>query len=456
MFGRPVGKQRSRAFMLTIGIGGLLLAALTFYIGYQAAYSVPFRGYYNLHAQFANAENLANHYEIREGGVRIGQILNPHVSNGLAVIDMRIDDKYKPLRSDTQLRIRLRSAVGVRYLEVIPGTKGTPLPDGATIPAKNTATPVELDKVLGVFDPTTRDRTRALLNELGIGTMSRGPDVNEALAGAPKFFSQLGSVSTAITDRPGAAAAFVARGNGAADAFDAVRGELATGFQPEARALAPFNDQRKNVQATLSAAGPTLADLQRTLPGVSRLLAQVRGLAHDGLPTLRQAPATLRSTTRLLSGAAKPLGQTKRTLQLLSKAVSPTLNLLGKVRPVLPPLDRAVGDLIPTLDYAAPRSCDITQFATGWAEYIKWGDSFNNMIRFLVAAVRPEQPAGQTVNVDKVPAPGGGDLYDGFVNAAPYPPPCVNGVGVTGFPQPTESESIKGETYSATNPPGNG
>jgi ABC-type transporter Mla subunit MlaD len=251
-------------------------------------------------------------------------------------------------------------------------------------------------------------------------------------------------------------AGLVASANGAADAFDPVRNEIAGGFRPEAQALSPFVDSRDDVQKTLSSAGATLAQLQSTLPGVTRLLAQVRSFAHDGQPTLRLAPDTLTSTTRLLSHAATPLGRTKKTLELLSQSVSPALTLLREAHPVLPAIDRTFSDLIPTLDYAAPRACDITTWATGWAEYIKFGDSFNNMIRFLVAAVRPEQPVGQTVNVDKIPAPGGGDAYDRFLNHAPYPQPCVNGVSTTGFQQPTVDESLKGETYSAANPPGNG
>src|ERR1700712_761232 len=141
MFNRAVGNQRSRAFMMSIGLFGLLLAIGTFYVGYQAAYKVPGRGYYNIHAEFNNAENLANHYEIREDGVRIGQILNPRVKDGKALVAMRISSKYKPLGSDTQVRIRLRSAVGVRYVELIPGTKGTPVPDGGTLPAANAQRP---------------------------------------------------------------------------------------------------------------------------------------------------------------------------------------------------------------------------------------------------------------------------------------------------------------------------
>jgi virulence factor Mce-like protein len=454
MFGRPVGKQRSRFFMVTVGLAGLLLAAATFYVGYQAAYSVPGRGYYNVHAQFANAQNLANHYEIRMGGVRVGQVLNPRVQDGAAVVDMRLDDKYRPLRSDSKLRIRLRSAVGVRYLEIVPGKSGAPLRDGATIPASQTSTPVALDEVLGTFDRATRTRTRVLLNELGAGTSGRGPDVNEALATAPRFLAQLSSVSTAITDRGPAMSRLISAGDGAANAFDPVRGDIAAGFDPERRALAPFSDRRGDLQATLAAAPPALGELRGGLPAVSRLADAVGGFARAGQPTLAEAPAALRSTVALLRDAKAPLGDARDTLDLAQRAVPPTLDLLGRVRPVLPSLDRALSDVVPTLDYLAPRACELSSFSTGWAEYLKWGDSQNNFIRFILQAARPSQPGGQTHNVTRIPQAGGGDAYDRFIHSSPYPPPCNGNVGSTGFERPTEAESIRGETYSAGNPPG--
>src|SRR3954454_2170088 len=151
--GRPVGKQRSRAFMLAVSIGALVLAAVTFYVGYEAANTVPFRGYYNLHAQFDNAENLANHYEIREGGVRVGQLLNPRVKNGKAVVDLRISDRYKPLLSDTQVRIRLRRSGGARYLELIPAKHGTALPEVRRTPGATAQPPLPPAPGLAPVDP---------------------------------------------------------------------------------------------------------------------------------------------------------------------------------------------------------------------------------------------------------------------------------------------------------------
>jgi len=444
---RPVAKQRGHAFMMTVGVIGLALAAATFYVGYNAANSVPGRGYYNLHAVLNDAQNVSNHYEIREGGVRIGQVLNPRVKNGKAVLDLRIDDRWKPLRSDTRLQIRLRSAVGVRYLEVIPGTHGTPLHDGATIPASNAVTPVALDQALGIFDANTRARTRQLLDELGKGTAGRGDDINQSLHSAPTFFSSLSSLSRAITAHPGAMSRFIGASDGAAQTFDPVRDTIATGFAPERQALSPFVNRSSDVKATLAQAAPTMASLRTTLPAVNGLLAEVGRTAVDARPTLAEAPAALQSTSALLNDAAKPLGDTRRTLVLASNAVSPTLSLLSSVDTSLPLIQNTMSDVIPTLDYLAPRSCDMTQFATGWAEYLKWGDDVNSFIRFLVAAVRPDQLSLQTSNFHPLGP---------FVNSNPYPAPCQNGVGVTGWAQPTEQESQKGEVYSARNLPGGG
>lgn len=443
MFGRPVGKQRSRAFLTTIGVLGILLAAGTFYIGYQAAYTVPGRGYYNIHAEFDNAENLANHYEIRQGGVRIGQVLHPRVKDGKALVDLRIDEKYGPLRTDTRMAIRLRSAVGVRYLEVIPGRSGRVVPDDGTLTVRNP--PVALDKVLGTFDAPTRERTRQLLNELGAGTLSRGGDVNEAIKTAPSFLGGLGRVTREVTAHDGAMAHVVRSSDVAADAFDGR--EIAAGFDPERRALAPFNDARDDVQRTLASAPAALATLRGSLPQVSGLLDEVTRFSRQSRPTLTLAPAALQSTSRLLDDAAKPLGDTRDTLQLAERAVTPTLDLLGKVSPVLPSLDRAFGDVIPTLDYLAPRACDMTQFAWGWADYLKWGDSHNAFIRFMIAAVRPDQPPMQT---------SGFRPLKGILHQDAYPEPCKDGVGVTGWEQPTVAESQRDETYSASNLPGEG
>jgi virulence factor Mce-like protein len=423
--GRPAGKERSRGFTLAVGFGVVVVAAGMFYIGYQSPNSIPGRSYYTLYALMNNADNLEDHDQIRIGGQYAGQVLNPHVQNHLARVELQLSSAFKPLRSDTRIEIRLRCAVGIRYVDILPGTRGTPLPNGATIPASQTTTPVDLDQVLDTFDPQTRARTRQFLGQLGTGLAGRGQDLGQTLGAAPGFMQNLGSVSAAINSRPGAMRALISSSQAAAAAFDPVRNTLANGFQPEARAMQPFANDPADVQGTLDQAPPTLSEVQSGLPSVRALVAQVRGLAQAATPTLSAAPAALNQTSALLDAAQPGLRNLDATLGLADRAVNPTLTFLQTAQPALPMLDRAFTSVLPTVKYVAPRACGLSDAFTGWAWMMKLGTAFNNFIRFTITET---------------------DVVAGLPNAPlhsiPYPGPCNGGVGEAGGPKPTPEQMV--------------
>jgi ABC-type transporter Mla subunit MlaD len=432
-------------FMWSIGLAGLLLAGVVMYIGYEAPNTIPGRSYYNLKAAFRDAENLGNHYEVRIGGLRAGQVLNPRVKDGLAVVDLELSSRFKPLLSDMRLQIRLRSAVGIRYVEIIPGTKGHPLPDGATIPASQSATPVALDQVLGTFDARTRIRTQQFLQQLGAGTAGRGEALSGAIAAAPAFLNNFASVSSAVTARAGAMSQFVRSTEAAAAAFAPVRDQIAQGFDPETRALQPFTNQAGNVQATLEQAPSTLSTISSDLPAVTSLVGAVDGLAREGDPTLAALPPALRATSALLHDAQPSLRRASETLALAHDAVPPTLALLQHLSPVLPDLNTSVADALPTVSYIAPRYCELSNVFTGWSEFLKWGTSYSNFIRFDVIAL--SNPLAGGTGSPLVPT-----IQNGTLTNA-YPGPCVHGFGEAGPPRITTEQSAKGLTYSAQSPP---
>jgi virulence factor Mce-like protein len=444
-----VGKPRTRAFLLGVSLAGLLAAVISAYVGYNAANEVPLRSYYNLKAEFTHAENLANHYEVRLGGLRAGQMLKPRVHEGKALIDLKLSSKFKPLLSDTRLRVRLRSAVGVRYVEILPGTKGAPLPEGATIPTSNTARPVALDQVLGTFDPYTRNRAQELLSQLGGGAAGRGADVNQALQLGPEFLSGLRNVSDAITDRPGAMNRFIRSGQAATTTFEPVRSDIAEGFQPEAQAAKVFADRENEIGSTLKEAPSTLRQLSSGLPSVTRLVAEVDGLAREGRPALHAAPGALRETSRLLVNARPALDDADRTLELARRSVNPVLDVLRKLSPVLPGLDTAFDALLPSLKTVGAQACDITNAMTGWGQMMVWGDEHGGGIRFFVhpnsGTIAGDTPTG------RLPDGQGGDVLDQFMHKSPYPGPCVNGAGAEAGPErATLAQYLKSLGYTGS------
>jgi ABC-type transporter Mla subunit MlaD len=426
--GRAVGNQRSQAFTLAVGFGVIAIAIGMFYIGYRAPNSIPGRSYYTLYALMNNADNLEGHYEVRIGGELAGQVLNPQVYNHRARVEMQLSSAYRPLLSDTRVAIRLRSAFGIPYLEVIPGRHGTPLPNGATIPASHASSLVELDQVLDTFDPNTRARTRQFLGELGTGLVGRGQDVNQTLAETPGFLAKLGSVAAAINARPGATGALISSTQGATAAFDPVRDTLANGFQPEAHALQPFASHGGRVEATLDQAPPTLAELQSGLPPVKSLVAQVQAFAAAATPTLSAAPAALDQTVALLHDAQPGLRNANATLHLAARAVDPTLTFLQTAQPAFPMVNGALSSVLPTVRDVAPRACGLSDAFTGWSEVLKWGTPYDNFIRFTltetgsVVAGQPNAP----------------------VLSTPYPGPCVGSVGEAGGARQTPEQMVSG------------
>jgi ABC-type transporter Mla subunit MlaD len=424
--GRPAGKQRSRAFTLTVGFAVLAVAGAMFYVGYNAPNAIPLRPYYTINALMRDADNLEDHDQVRIGGELAGQVLGTRVHDHLAELQLQLSSSFKPLRSDSRIEVRLRSAVGIRYVEVIPGTHGKPLPDGATLAASQSSTPVDLDQVLATFNPEARARTQALLGALGTGFAGRGSDVNQTLADAPGFISRLGSISAAINARPGAMGALISSTQGSAAALDPVRYTLAGGFKPAAQALEPFASERPSVEGTLDQAPSTLSELRTGLPPVTALVANVQGLAQAATPTLSAAPAALNQTAALLDAGRPGLRSANATLQLLGRAVSPTLTFLETTQPALPQVDTALADVLPTLAHVAPRSCGLSDAFSGWSEIMKWGTPYDNFIRFTltetgsVAAGQPSAP----------------------VLSSPYPAPCQGSVGEAGGARQTPEQQV--------------
>lgn len=414
-FGRPVGQTRGRAFMASIGVAGLMLAALTFYIGYEAAYQVPGRGYYNLHAKFKDANNLANHYEVRMGGVRVGQVLNPHAEHGVAVVDLKLSDKFKPIPSDSKLQVRLRSAVGVRYLEILPGTSKVGLPEGATIPTTQVEPSVALDQVLGTFDPKTRVATSTLLRELGNGVDGRGTDLNDVVRDTPRLLTDLRGISNAITSRPGDAfGGFIHNGAAMVKGFNDARFDIVGGFRPERQALQVFTDQKSGVQGTLDEAGPTLATARAQLPNIDRLVSETADFATRARPLLNAAPSSLQRTTTLLKTSGRGLKDTRATLDLARRAVNPTLGLLRSVRPALPTTDEFLAQLNPQLQVVSPRYCEVGNTILSWGQFLNNGSTTSTQIRFNFSAARPEVLGGQASGVNN----------DALIHRGSYQGPC--------------------------------
>lgn len=392
---RYASQSRGRGFMVTLGVLGLTGVIVMVTIAYNAPNSIPGRGYYTIQAAFSDADNLTPHSQVRIGGRLVGQVLKPRVDDdGNAVVDLQMDPEYGPLRADTRVEVRPRSAVGVRYVDIVPGQKGRPLNDGERIPASQTSATTPLDEVLATFDGETRGRTRDVLRTFGAGLTGRGEDLNEALGAAPDMLEGTERVLGAIADREGAMGGLVRGGERAATAVDPVRRDLARTFGPAAEALRPFSERGDALRSTLEKAAPALETARDELPDVDRLAGDLSSFAGALAPTLDPAPVALRRTSALLQEARPRLRDATATLRLAGRAVDPTLGLLDAVTGVLPRVDDTVREATPLVTTLGRYGCDVIALGKRWGSMLAYGNEAGGVLRFLVLSPTAEAAFG--------------------------------------------------------------
>jgi len=107
-----------------------------------------------------NGAKLVRGNEVRAGGFRVGivkdiksaRIQENGTERVIAILDLKLDKSIEPLAVDTTLLVRPRSALGLKYVELIPGRASKTFQDGDTIPIKNAAPNApELEDVLSSF-----------------------------------------------------------------------------------------------------------------------------------------------------------------------------------------------------------------------------------------------------------------------------------------------------------------
>ena len=189
-----------------IGALAVLITVLTVFLAYNANNGLPFVQSYRLTAQVPNAAALVPGNEVRVGGVRVGVVesIKPVAEDDgtfAAALEMKLDKSVEPLPEDSTVIIRSRSALGLKYVQIVRGTSDQGYPAGSTLPLSSaTPEPVEFDQLLSTFDEPTQENIKTNLTEFGNALAGRGPDINEAIGALKPLLPRLERVMRDISD----------------------------------------------------------------------------------------------------------------------------------------------------------------------------------------------------------------------------------------------------------------
>jgi ABC-type transporter Mla subunit MlaD len=385
---------------ILIGALTILVTIVAVTLAYNATNGLPFVPTYNLHVQAANASELTHGTDVTMGGARIGVVSSVTASraaNGrpIALLNLHLYQNVKPLPVDSRFDIRLKGAIGLKYLQITLGHDRRGYPNNAVVPMSQTSSEVDFDQVLSMFTPATRVGVTASTIGFGEALAGRGSDLNSAIRSFVPLVSDLGPVAHNLASRSTDLGGFF-RGlesySAALAPVAATQATLFTNLNITFRALASV--AVPSLQETISQTPPTFEATIAETPVIRPFLTDTASLLHQlrpGFATLSQSAPVLADTFAIGTRTLPPTSQLDaRTVALAEALKSYSQNTV--VQGGLDRLTLTLGHLEQPLQFLTPvqASCNyVTLFLRNISGLLSEHVTQGTFLRFVPISIAP-------------------------------------------------------------------
>ena len=307
-------RLQHRVTPVRAGLICLLIVVIATFLAFSK--QLPWRQPFEFKAVFNNSANIRLDSPVRIAGVEVGQVTNvDHLGDSnLSVVTMEMKDSALPIHDDATLKIRPRLFLeGNFFVDLKPGTPAAgKVHDGDTVPASQTAYPVQLDNLLTSLQTDSRRDLQKLLEGLGTG-LTHQPNAQEDLTQDPAVKKE--TAGKALNN----SLEFAGPGlKGATQVNEGFLGtqpqdlrKLVAGLQKALGALSQNEEQLKdfftNFNITMAAIasqqdslreavrllGPTLENANRYFANFADALPPTREFVRRFIPAVQETPATI-------------------------------------------------------------------------------------------------------------------------------------------------------------------
>ena len=453
LFGEPV----------VIGALTVLLTIVAVTLAFQANNGLPFVPRYSLHVQIADSEELTRGAEVHEGGELVGAVQNVTTSRDrsgqpIAVMNLELNKSVEPLPVDSTFTVRLKGAIGLKYLDLIPGHAKRTWRNGATVPVAHSGAAVDLDQLLSMFNPPTRTGIAKSTVGFSDALAGRGSDINDAIGAFVPLVTDLGPVMKNLS----------ARGTGLGSFFSALgrfTHALAPVAQPQADLYMNLDTTFKAIsrvaypylQQWISDTPPAFNSVITDSPREQAFVTDTSQLFADLRPGFATLPQSAPQLADAFGYGARNLPGTVK-LDARTTSLAQKLAAFGQNQTVEQGLQRVtltLQSLIQPLAFLTPAqaTCNyVTLFLRNTASTV--GEQLGNgtALRFNLVTI-DDVPGGEgTPSSKPYTTPDAASDEHGPLHVNPYPNTAAPG-------QPNEC-AAGNEPYSGTsslvgNPPGN-
>jgi phospholipid/cholesterol/gamma-HCH transport system substrate-binding protein len=330
-----------------------LMGAL--YLFKSAGGNSPFGDPYQVRVLVPDAFQLVQNGDVKRAGVTVGKVASITNRGGTGLVTLNVDDEHAPVYRDATVQVRTKSLLGENYLELEPGTpRRGAVGSGGTLPLERARDAISLDVILDSLGPRTRRALRSDLRSLGRGVEDRGTEVNRLFASLPPAVSTGGRVVAALARQRRQLAGLI-------DYTGTVTAAVGRRERQVRRLVLGAKTTAETVSKRDAALRQTFEQLPSTLRQARSSLQTLSGFSSRALPVVHGTRAAVRDLTpvvRRLGPTARDARALVGDLPAFMRVADPLARRLKEfsadARPSVEPLDLALRELNPALQYIAP------------------------------------------------------------------------------------------------------
>ena len=361
---RRRGTASFAASPVLIGATTVLVALVAVFIAYNANSGLPFVPTYELKAELPSGGKLVKGNEVRVGGFRVGVVkeIKPIVKEvdgkrrAIALATLSLDKTVEPLSRNSKLRVRPRSALGLKYVELEPGTGKATFQAGDTIPVKQASEPLEFEDLYATFDPEVRPQIQKATEGFGDSFAGRGQSLNRSIEALNPLFRSLTPVMRNLSDPDTQLDQFFLQiGRASAQAAPVARTQALL-FTDMADTFAAISADPRALQDTIEKAAPTMAVSIDSFEVQRPFLVDFTDLSSRLRPAAAELPRSLPAINSAFKVGTPVLPRTVELNENLEGALTEAEDLFENPNTLLAlrDLDTALTVSRPAIEFIAP------------------------------------------------------------------------------------------------------
>lgn len=352
---------------------------------------------HRLSFEVREAANIFAGQSVIAGNEPIGAVDDVEaVKRGSAArVSLRIDDESVwPLPQGTKFTLKQGGTLSAfnRDVLVTPGPRDAPpLRDGATVPAEDVVTPVELDTIVGTFDRALRRDMKSFVDRSGPAFANAERGLRDALDSSPPAVEQANFVLRDLTSDRRALATMIRSTDSVVDAVDHADPSFGRLIQGAATTFDAVADEESELETMLQRLPASLRQIQQTLPNVDSTLRSAGELTDRIGPGVERLRAIAPPLNGILDTLVDVGPDAERTLQVARRSTPQITRLLARVTALSPDLRSVARKADTQLGCVRPYTPELLGLFLTWGDFMSFDDGKDKILR---AQVQNFLPAG--------------------------------------------------------------